>query len=76
MQEAFLAIITVLACGYALFTKQMRVVFGLFVLTISFVIMVPNLIQKWSDFFGALAMIIFALGILILVYQKKQTKNE
>lgn len=72
MQQAFFIIISVAGAIYALFVKETKVAFGLFIVGLSFVFAIPDLVTGvWEDVFGAMAMIIFALGILVMVFKKK-----
>lgn len=73
MQAAFLIIISIGGSIYALFTRQSKISLGLLVLAISFVFAIPDLVTGvWADIFGALTMILFAVGTFILVFKKKK----
>lgn len=72
MAQAFLIIISALGAIYALFSKQGKVALGFLVMAISFVFAIANLVAGiWVDVFGAISMILFALGVLVIVYRKK-----
>lgn len=72
MAQAFLIIISVLGAIYALFTKQGKVSLGLFIMAVAFVFAIPEIVTGiWVDVFGALTLIIFALGVFIFIYKKK-----
>ena len=73
LQTAFLIIFSLVGVGYSLFTKQMKLALGLFILTIAFVLQIPNMVTGfWVDLFTALSIIIFALGIFVMIWQKKE----
>lgn len=77
MQTAFLIIISILGSIYALLTKQMKLAAGLLVLTLAFVLQIPNLVTGfWIDVLLALSLIVFTVGIFILVWQKKDSKLD
>lgn len=72
LQTAFLIIFSLVGAGYAVFTKQMKMALGLFILTIAFVLQIPNMVTGfWVDLFTALSIIIFAVGIFAMIWQKK-----
>ena len=72
MAQAFLIIISALGAIYALFTKQGKTALGLLIVAVSFVFVIPDLVTGvWTDIFGAMTMILFALGIIMIVYHKK-----
>lgn len=75
MQAVFLIIVSILAAGYALITRQAKIALGLLVVAISFVFAIPGLVSGvWVDIFGALVLIIFAVGMILIVYPKKGVK--
>ena len=75
MQVAFLIIITLLGVAYSLWTKQVKVAFGLFVLTLAQVLLIPEIVHGfWDDIFVALSLIFYTVGIIILVSIKKDGK--
>lgn len=75
MQQTFLVIISAIGAGYALLTKQFRLSFGLLILGFSFVLMIPSIASGLgvrTDIFGALSMIVFLGGVIIMVYKKRE----
>ena len=73
MQAAFLIIISLLGAAYATWTKQGRLALGLLILAIAFVLVIPNLVSGiWVDIFGALALILYAVGVFVAVWKKKE----
>jgi len=77
MQQAFLIIISVVGVIYALFNKQAKIALGLLILGISFIFAIPNIvIGVWSDVFGAITMILYAVGIFVIVFKKKEKPVE
>lgn len=76
MEQAFLIIILVLGAIYGLFTKQGKTALGLLVMAISFVFVIPNLVGGiWVDIFGAIQMILFVIGILVIVFKRKPKES-
>lgn len=76
MAQAFLIIISALGAIYALFTGQGKIALGLLVVAIAFVFAIPNLVTGiWTDVFGALTMILFALGVFVIVFKKKEKET-
>lgn len=72
MQIAFLMIITFLGIVYAFFVKKTKIALGLVVLLVSLALQIPNLATGfWSDVLQALSLIVFALAIFAIVYEKK-----
>lgn len=78
MQQAFLLIISVLGAIYAFVNHQAKIGFGLLIIGISFIFSIPNLVTGgvWSQVFEALTMVIFALGIFVIVFQKKSSDQN
>lgn len=78
MQQAFLIIISVLGAIYAFATRQIKIGFGLLVVGTSFVFSIPFLVTSgvWTQVFEAVTMILFALGILIIIYKRRTIKPE
>lgn len=71
MGAAFLIIISVLAAGYALFTKQLKMAAGFLILGVAFVFSIPSLATGVrADIFGAITMILYAVGVLAVVFKK------
>jgi len=70
MQQAFFIIVSLLAAGYSLWTKQMKTALGFLILTISFTLMFPWLAMgALADIFGAIALVLFLLGAIIIVFK-------
>lgn len=77
MQQAFLIIISLLGAIYALVTKKAKIALGLLILGISFGFAIPNLAKGiWTDVLGAISLILFALGVLVMVWPKKKAPVE
>lgn len=76
MQQAFLIIIALTGAAYAFVTKQGKVGLGLLILAVSFALSFPNLVKGvWVDILGALSLIIFLVGVIVIVW-KKASKIE
>lgn len=77
---AFLIIITAAAAAYALFAKKAKIAGGLFIMTLAFILVIPDLATGfWSSILLALSLIIYLLGAIVLVYDRKkpeETKPE
>jgi hypothetical protein len=72
---AFLIIITIAGGIYALVTKQLKVGLGLLVIAVAFVLAIPELVTGfWVDLLLALSLIIYLVGMIIIVYKKKETE--
>lgn len=72
MQSAFLIIISLLAAIYSVWTKQMKLALGILILMVSFILAIPDIGKGiWVDIFGALALIVFLAGMLVIVWKKK-----
>src|SRR3990167_7038040 len=77
MPETFFVVISLLAVGYAFFTKQVKLGLGLLVLTITFALMIPNLSYGIrTDFLNAIALVVFIIGIFVIVWKKPTKKIE
>ena len=77
LQTAFLIIFSLVGAGYAVFTKQMKLAMGLFILTIAFVLQIPNMVTGfWVDLFNALSILIFAVGVFTMIWKKKEQTNS
>jgi len=73
MAIAFLIIISMLGLFYALWTKQFKNALGLLILALAFLLQIPDLVSVfWSNFLLASSLIIFAFGIFIIVWHKKE----
>jgi len=73
MQAAFLIIISLLGAAYSVWTKQGRIALGLLILAIAFVLQIPEIVHGvWVDVFGALSLVLFAVGIFVAVWRKKE----
>ncbi|MFA6492875.1 MAG: hypothetical protein WCV58_01935 [Patescibacteria group bacterium] len=72
MQQAFLLIISILGAIYSFTTHQTKIGFGLLIIGISFIFSIPGLVTGvWADVFEAITMVVFALGVFVIVFQKK-----
>ena len=72
MQAAFLIIISLLGAAYAVWTKQGRLSSGFLILAVAFVLQIPNIVGGiWVDVFGALSLILYAVGVFVAVWKKK-----
>lgn len=72
METAFFVIILLLGTFYALWTKQLRLAAGLFVLVVAFGLQIPQTVSLFMmNFLLASSLIIFAVGIFIIVWKKK-----
>jgi hypothetical protein len=81
LQIAFLIIFSLAGSGYAAWAKQGKIALGFFILTIAFALQIPNMVAGfWVDIFTALSIILFAVGIFVIVFKKKEkeliTKDE
>jgi|GEM_PF-1166124 len=77
MQQAFLIIIALAGAVYAILTKQGKIGLGFLILAASFVLTFPNLVQgSWVDVFGALSLIGFLAGVIIIVWKAPSAKIE
>lgn len=77
METAFFVIILLLGAFYGLWTKQLKLASGLFVLAIAFGLQIPQTVSLFMmNFLLALSLIIFAVGIFIIVWRKKEKKIE
>lgn len=77
MQIAFLMIIAAAGAIYAIVTKKFRIGLGLVIIILSLVLQIPNLVSGfWVDLLSAFSLILFALAVFVLVYEKKkETKS-
>jgi len=78
MQQAFLIIISILGAIYAFTTRQAKIAFGLLIIGVSFVFSIPGLLSGgvWTQVFEALTMVVFALGVFVIIFQKKTTDQK
>lgn len=77
MQTAFLIIISLLGSAYAMVTRQTKTALGLFVITLAFALQIPDLVTGfWVDILSALSLIVFVVGILIIIYKKKEKIDD
>lgn len=73
MQIAFLMIIAAVGAIYALVTKKFRIGLGLVIIILSLVLQIPNMVSGfWVDLFSAFSLILFALAVFVMVYEKKK----
>lgn len=76
MQIAFLMIIAAAGAIYAIVTKKFRVGLGLVIIIFSLVLQIPNMVHGfWVDLFTAFSLILFALAVFVMVYEKKVVKD-
>lgn len=77
MQIAFLMIIAAAGAIYALMTKKFRIGLGLVIIILSLVLQIPNMVSGfWVDLLSAFSLILFALAVFVMVYEKKkETKS-
>lgn len=72
MQTAFLIIIALLGTVYALTTRQTKTAAGLFIITLAFVLQIPDLVTGfWVDILLALSLMFFTVGVGVVVWKKK-----
>lgn len=77
LQIAFLIIFSLTGTGFAVWTKQGKTALGLFILAIAFVLQIPDMVAGfWVDIFLALSIILFALGVFVIVWKKKEMATE
>jgi len=81
LEIAFLIIFSLAGAGYAAWTKQGKTALGFFIITIAFVLQIPNMVSGfWVDIFLALSIILFAVGVFTIIWKKKEkeliTKEE
>lgn len=77
MGVAFLIIISVLAAGYALFIKQLKMAAGFLILGVAFVFSIPSLASGVrEDIFGAITMILYAVGVFAIVFKKPAAAKD
>lgn len=75
MYQIFLGVISLLAAGYCFFTKQAKMGLGFIIYAVAFVLLNPDLAEGVkSDFYGALALVLFVFGSLVICYKKKVTE--
>lgn len=73
MYQTFLAIISLLAGLYAFWTKQVKMGLGFLIYAGAFVLLIPNLtVGIKTDIVGAIAMVLFVGGSLLIVLKKKE----
>jgi len=77
MYQAFLAIISLVAGAYCFWTKQVRMAFGFLIFAAAFFLLIPNLtFGIKTDIVGAVAMVLFVLGAILIAYKKREPKTE
>lgn len=78
MQQVFLIIISALGAIYAFVTGAAKVAAGLLIVAISLIFAIPTLAKTelQQDIFGALMMILFAIGIFVIVFKKKKVAEN
>ena len=69
---AFLIIISLAGGVFAFVTKQAKVGAGFVIFAIASALQIPNLVTGfWVDVFGAMSVIIYAVGVFVIIWQKK-----
>lgn len=77
MQIAFLMIIAAAGAIYALVTKKFRIGLGLVIIILSLVLQIPNMVHGfWVDLLSAFSLILFALAVFVMVYEKKKEEKK
>lgn len=77
MTQAFLIIIALAGATYAFVTKQGKVGLGFLILAVSFALTFPSLVTGvWVDVLGALSLIIFLIGAMVIVWKRPIPKTE
>lgn len=77
MQTAFLIIISLIGTAYAIWTHQGKTSLGLLIMTIAFVLQIPNLAAGFgSQIYLALSLIIFTIGVFVIVWKKKPIEEK
>jgi hypothetical protein len=77
MEQTFLAIISLLAAGYAFFSKQPKMGLGFLIYTGAFILLMPGLSSGiWTNVLIASAMVLFVAGSLVMIYKKKKIEPE
>ena len=77
MAIAFLIIICTLGVFYALWAKQFKNALGIFILTCSFILQIPEMVSNfWANFLLACSLIVFTLGIFVIIWKKKDKKID
>lgn len=77
MTETFLGIISLLAAVYCFFTKQALKALGFIVFAGTFFLLIPDISGGLrTNFYQAGAMVLFILGVIIVVYKKKDKEKE
>ncbi len=72
MYQTFLAIISLLASLYAFWTRQVKMGLGFLIFAGAFILLIPNLtVGIKTDILGAVAMVLFVAGSLLIVWKKK-----
>ena len=72
MQTAFLIIISLAGTGYAFWTKQFKMAAGFLIFALAFTLTIPDIVTGfWVDILLALSIIIFAVGVFMIVWPKK-----
>lgn len=73
MQNAFLIIVSLLGMGYCVWTKQIKMSAGFLLLTISFILTIPDIVEGyWVNILLALSLMVFTIGVFMIVWKKKE----
>ncbi len=77
MYQTFLAIISLLAGLYAFWTKQVKMGLGFLIFAGAFILLIPNLTTGIkTDIVGAVAMVLFVGGCLLIAWKKRPKVEE
>jgi len=73
MDQTFLAIISLVAAGYAFITKQPKQGLGFLIYTGAFILLMPGLSSGIvTNVLVALAMVLFVVGSFVIIFKKKK----
>ena len=71
--QAFLAVISLIAAVYALFTRQAKLGLGFLIYAVVFFLLIPNIaFGIKGDFLNAIALVLFVVGSFVIVWKKRQ----
>ena len=75
MDQTFLAIISLVAAGYAFFTRQAKQGLGFLIYTAAFILLIPGLASGiTTDVLRAVAMVLFVVGSFVIIFRKKKVE--
>ena len=70
--QAFLAVISLIAAAYALFTRQAKLGLGFLIYAVVFFLLIPNIaFGIKGDFLNAIALVLFVVGSFVIVWKKR-----